>query len=202
MTSNPQQASTFSNQQSHESGSRAQVSDYLALLRKWNSAYSLVSNGDLQHLNERHVADSKELLPFLDQSESHLDIGSGGGFPGAILAIARPKMRVVLNDRSRKKCRFLRHVKMELDLVNVEVLELDIKQNSEFKEIFDTVTMRAVGTAYRVWEFGNQFLNESGTILMQTSYTLDKSKMKGAAVRSTHRTCRGYISVVGKSIVQ
>ena len=102
-------------------GSTVQVREYLKLLRKWNSACSLVSHGDLQYLNERHVSDSVELLPFLNRSRSHLDIGSGGGFPGVLIAIARPNMRVVLNDRSLKKCRFLRHVKMQLALENVEV---------------------------------------------------------------------------------
>ncbi|MCY3885469.1 MAG: 16S rRNA (guanine(527)-N(7))-methyltransferase RsmG [Gammaproteobacteria bacterium] len=202
MNSTPQQASNFPNQQHIESGSRKQVSDYLTLLRKWNSACSLVSNGDLEHLNERHVADSMALLPLLEQSRSHLDIGSGGGFPGAIIAIASRKMRVVLNDRSLKKCRFLRHVKMELDLANVEVLELDIKRNSEFNERFDTVTMRAVGTVHRVWDLGSQFLNESGTILMQTSHKIDESKLIGATVRSTHQTRRGFISLVSKSFVR
>lgn len=201
MTSHLQQASTFSNSPSYESDSWAQVSDYLALLRKWNSAYSLVSNGDLQHLNDRHVADSIELLPFLEQSRSHLDIGSGGGFPGAIIAIARPEMRVVLNDRSAKKCRFLRHVKMELGLMNVDVLELDVKRNSKILEHFDTVTMRAVNPAQQVWELGSQFLNDSGTILMQTSHNVEESNLIGASVRTTHKTCRGYVSVVGKSCV-
>lgn len=181
-----------------ECESGVQVTEYLQLLRKWNAACSLVSHGDLQYLDERHVLDSMELLPFLKMSQSHLDIGSGGGFPGVLIAIARPKMRVLVNDRSRKKCRFLRHAKMQLKLENVEVLELDIKQDSELKEHFDTVTMRAVGSASHVWELGSQFLNESGTILMQTSQPVSESDLIGSTVRCVHKTARGWVSVVGR----
>lgn len=200
MTSISQRTVASSNNFLVEGASGVQVSEYLKLLRKWNSACSLVSRGDLQYLNERHVSDSVELLPFLEQSRSHLDIGSGGGFPGVLIAIARPKMRVLVNDRSRKKCRFLRHVKMQLELENVDVLELDIKQESELKERFDTVTMRAVGSASRVWELGSQFLNKSGAILMQTSNPVSETNLAGAKVRSVHKIFRGWISVVGQSI--
>lgn len=181
-----------------ECESGVQVSEYLKLLRKWNAACSLVSEGDLQYLNERHVGDSLDLLPLMNWSQTHLDIGSGGGFPGVPLAIARPKMRVVLNDRSRKKCRFLRHMKMELDLENVEILELDIKPESEFGERFDTVTVRAVGPVSRVWELGSQFLNETGAILMQTSHPVPETNLPGAKVRSVQETERGWITVVGR----
>ena len=180
-------------------GSNVQLAEYVELLRKWNSACSLVSDGDLHYLNDRHVADSTDLLPLTKRSRSHLDIGSGGGFPGVVLAVAQPKMRVVLNDRSRKKCRFLRHVKMKLDLANVEVLELDIKPDSDLVERFDTVTMRAVGPAVRVWELGSQFLNETGAILMQTSHPVSETSLTGATVRSVLETRRGWVSVVGHS---
>ena len=197
MTSSTQRTAATSGSGGDECESGVQVSEYLKLLRKWNAACSLVSEGDLQYLNERHVADSLDLLPLMNWSRSHLDIGSGGGFPGVPLAIARPKMRVVLNDRSRKKCRFLRHMKMELDLANVEILELDIKPESELRERFDTVTMRAVGPVSRVWELGNQFLNETGAILMQTSHPVPEASLLGANVRSVQETERGWISVVG-----
>ena len=88
---------------------------------------------------------------------------------------------------------------MQLELENVEVLELDIKQNSELTERFDTVTMRAVGSASHVWELGSQFLNETGTILMQTSRPVSETNLVGATVQSTHKTCRGWVSVVGQS---
>lgn len=202
MTPATHQRDISSQGQDDEPGLDSRVSEFLALLRQWNEACSLVSKGDLQHLNERHVADSMELLPFLKRNGPHLDLGTGGGFPGVIIAIARPRMRVVLNDRSRKKCRFLRHVKMQLDLANTEVLELDIKRDSRFQERFDTVTMRGVGNAQHVWETASQFLNESGAVLLQTSHVVTESMVKGARVRSSHETRRGWVSVVGTSAEQ
>ena len=86
---------------------------------------------------------------------------------------------------------------MQLEIANVEVLELDIKPDSDLEERFDTVTMRAVGPASRVWELGRQFLNETGAILMQTSQSVPEASLPGAKVHSVQETERGWISVVG-----
>lgn len=177
------------------------VNAHLELLHKWNPMYSLVSQRDLSNLYQRHVENSLELLPFLDQSSRHLDIGSGGGFPGIPLAIARPSMSVIVNDRSRNKCRFLRQVKMELRLENVEVLELDIKPVSIYQERFNSVTARAVGRPKVAWLLGHQFLDDNGVVLLQTTHAVLSSDVPGGEVRGNSVVGRGWISVVARSDV-
>lgn len=176
---------------------RAQA--YLELVRKWNRLYSLVSQRDISDLYRRHVENSLDLLPHMEHSTRHLDIGSGGGFPGIPLAIARPSMKVVLNDRSQKKCRFLRQVKLELGLENAEVFELNIEPCCSYGRRFDSVTARAVGPPEKAWSLGKQFLDRKGVVLLQTANAIQQSDVPGGVMRASCSLRRGWVSVVARS---
>ncbi len=81
---------------------------FVDLLLKWSATINLVSRADLAHLWPRHVTDSLQLLPLLPTSPQTLvDLGSGGGFPGLVLAIATD-WRVELVEADRRKAAFLR----------------------------------------------------------------------------------------------
>ena len=172
--------------------------EYLKLIKKWDRVHSLVSKGDLKHLEQRHVSDSLALEPFLKPASDHLDIGSGAGFPGIPLAICRPDVHVVVNDRSTKKCRFLREVKFRLDLVNVEILEYDIGQKTLPAERFHTISIRAVAKPDVAWSIACPLLREDGLVLLHTQgqYTTDVNVFSGGVVRSCTPSVRGWITVV------
>ena len=114
---------------------------YLAMLRKWAGSYNLVAAGDLPELVPRHLLDSLAASPFV-QNGPVLDVGSGAGFPGLALAIARPTQRFCLVDSNGKKARFLRHVVRELQLDNVQVEHQRVERFSAEPE-FSTITCRA-----------------------------------------------------------
>jgi 16S rRNA (guanine527-N7)-methyltransferase len=90
--------------------------DFLMELLRWNKTYNLTSITDPVEAIEKHLIDSMLLLPYLDDVESILDIGSGGGFPGIPLQIARPQLRVTSVDAVAKKITFQRHVARQLKL--------------------------------------------------------------------------------------
>ena len=96
----------------------------------WNRKMNLVRAGE-RDLVVRHVLDSLAVVPLLDRLRpnrpdgSLLDVGSGAGFPGVPLAIARPDAKVVLLDRSSRRCSFLTTVRLLLDLGNIRVVEGD-----------------------------------------------------------------------------
>lgn len=90
--------------------------DFLTELLRWNKTYNLTSIIDPVEAIEKHLVDSMLLLPYLDDVESILDIGSGGGFPGIPLQIARPQLRVTSVDAVAKKIAFQRHVVRQLKL--------------------------------------------------------------------------------------
>ena len=84
---------------------------YLDLLRQWQAKTNLVAPSTLPHLWTRHVADSLQLVTLAPTARTWVDLGSGGGFPGIVLACAlaeRPGARVHLVERNSKKAAFLR----------------------------------------------------------------------------------------------
>ncbi len=172
------------------------LDQFLELVRRWNSSYSLVSRGDLSHLVDTHLRDSLDLLPYLEQSEKHLDIGTGGGFPGVPIAVSRPDLYVVLNERSSKKCRFLRQVMYELKLRNVEVCHLDLQPDAEPFDRFDTISIRAVAPKQEAWMIAKPLLKPAGSVLFQTGERLQQKDVPGGRIESSTNATRGWISVV------
>lgn len=175
--------------------------EYVNLIKKWDRVHSLVSKGDRDHLEERHINDSLALEPHLNPSGNHLDIGSGAGFPGIPLAICRPDVLFVLNDRSRNKCRFLREVKFRLNLVNVDVQERDIGKQAWPFDLFDTISIRAVAPPEEAWSLACPLLREQGSVLLHTRgrFTRDHKGFSQGSVLSCVPSERGFITVVVKS---
>jgi 16S rRNA (guanine527-N7)-methyltransferase len=95
--------------------------DYLALLHRWNRAYNLSGIHTLPDMLNKHILDCLAIVPFVPPGRI-LDIGTGAGLPGMVLAIALPECQVDLLDSKHKKTIFLQHVVAELGLTNVRVI--------------------------------------------------------------------------------
>lgn len=94
---------------SHET--EARLDSYLALLREWQAKTNLVAPSTLPHLWTRHIADSLQLVALAPAAKRWADLGSGGGFPGIVLACVMaeiPGASVHLVERNAKKAAFLR----------------------------------------------------------------------------------------------
>ncbi len=105
-----------------------QLMAYLAELARWNSAYNLTAVRDLPGMVDRHLLDSLALLTPLASALAApgarvLDVGSGPGLPGLILAIVHPTVSITVLDSNGKKARFLRHAVRTLGLSSVSVAE-------------------------------------------------------------------------------
>jgi 16S rRNA (guanine527-N7)-methyltransferase len=92
----------------------AKLGRYLELLQKWNRRINLTALEDPVEVVERHFVDSLALVPLLEGVSTLVDIGSGGGFPGAVVALARPPLRVTAVDSIRKKVAFLETLRIAL----------------------------------------------------------------------------------------
>jgi 16S rRNA (guanine527-N7)-methyltransferase len=103
--------------------SRETLTRYEELIRKWNATIQLVSPSDLTSLRERHTKDSLNLTNVVPKGgvQRLVDLGSGGGLPGIIVAIVRPELQVRLIESDQRKAAFLRAAKRELSLANLEV---------------------------------------------------------------------------------
>jgi 16S rRNA (guanine527-N7)-methyltransferase len=95
---------------------------YLELLVLWNRRINLSSVRDPAGIVEKHFVDSLAALPHVPpDARTLVDVGSGGGFPGAVLALARPTLAVTLVEPVHKKAAFLEALRRELPLPNVTV---------------------------------------------------------------------------------
>lgn len=131
------------NERQHE-----QLLDYVALLAKWNAVYNLTAIRDPRQMMIQHILDSLSILPHLPSRENAtvLDVGSGGGLPGIVLAIARPDWHVTLNDIVQKKSAFQSQAKAELGLANLAVVTgrvESLRPGVEVPKKFDLIVSRA-----------------------------------------------------------
>ncbi len=94
--------------------------EYVALLHKWNKVYNLTAIHDPQQMVSNHLLDSLAVMPYLWPGR-WLDVGSGAGLPGVVLAVAQPSWQFVLLDSNSKKTSFLQQVIIELGLRNAVV---------------------------------------------------------------------------------
>src|SRR5687767_14746402 len=83
---------------------------YLTLLQKWNKVYNLTAVRDPLEMVTLHLLDSLSVLPYV-KAKNLLDVGSGAGLPGIILAICQPALQVTTIDTVQKKAIFMRQVK-------------------------------------------------------------------------------------------
>lgn len=125
----------------------ALLAGYYDILVEVNSYMNLTSKSDIDFVVEKHIVDSLTMLEFIPDGAKVIDIGSGAGFPGLILAIARHDASFTLVDSIGKKCDFLRNTAEKLGLKNVQVLcdrAENLGVNKGYRENFDIATARGV----------------------------------------------------------
>lgn len=104
----------------------AMLHRYLDLLEKWNAAYNLTAVRGRAAMEVEHILDSLAIVPHLGTG-AVVDVGTGGGLPGMVIAIACPATPCVLLDSNGKKTRFLKQAAFELGLTHVEVVQARIE---------------------------------------------------------------------------
>ena len=115
--------------------------DYLELLREWNKTHNLTAVDDIDEMLSVHVFDSASIKPYIKGS-SLLDVGSGAGLPGMILAILSPALEVTSVESRNKKAQFQMFVANKLKLKNFKVENVRIEEFNP-KEKYAMVVARA-----------------------------------------------------------
>lgn len=136
---------------------------YCGLIRRWNGAENLVAPADLAVLWTRHIADCAQLVPLAPVARSWLDIGSGAGLPGIVIALAAPPgTSVTLIESNQRKCAFLRQAIRETGapaVVRQGRAEVVLR---ELAEPFEVVTGRAVAPLPALLELAEPALARGG----------------------------------------
>ena len=114
---------------------------YTKLLQEWGKVHNLTASLEQKEIEE-NIIDSVYPLKFLNPFKSFADIGTGAGYPGMLLAIARPAVKAVLIEPKTKRVAFLNFVKNSLGLDNVQVLNKRAQEVPPQK--YDLITSRAV----------------------------------------------------------
>ncbi|GAA5022926.1 16S rRNA (guanine(527)-N(7))-methyltransferase RsmG [Massilia kyonggiensis] len=135
--------------------------NYLALMFKWNAVYNLTSLRDPMQMVTHHLLDSLAAVPAFAAAQNVLDVGSGGGLPGIVLAIVRPDMKVSMIDTVHKKTAFLTQVKAELGLANVTVYTARVEQ-LQVSDKFDVITSRAFADLSDFVNWSSHLLADGG----------------------------------------
>lgn len=135
---------------------------YISLLQQWNKKINLVSQQGMDQVWKRHVYDSFQLIRYLDSSvKSIADLGSGGGFPGLILALSTD-IPVILIESDKRKTIFLREV-LRQTKTQATVLCQRIENVNAISA--DVVTARALTSLTQLLEFSKNILNKNGYCL-------------------------------------
>lgn len=174
-------------------GQQKQLEIYWSELAMWNGKYGLV-NASGDELVIKHFLDSLTAVPVLKglPFDTACDVGSGGGFPGLVLAVAFPDKRFTLVERSGKKALFLANTAVMMHASNVKVLSEDANL---VKERFDLVLFRALGqftqyfpTLYRLAdENGHLFAFKGrGEEIRRELKILPDEIQKKTEIRSAH----------------
>lgn len=129
------------------------LKDFMQILLEWNQKINLVSKNAEKELETRHLLDSLQLIDYIrDDAKLLVDVGSGSGFPGIVLAIACqekfPALKIVLIESITKKTLYLKDVCLRLCLTNVEVIN-NRAENVVFKNV-DYITARAVASVDKI----------------------------------------------------
>lgn len=138
---------------------------YVQLLAKWQKAVNLVSGKTLPEAWDRHFVDSAQLLPLIpDGVRDIVDIGSGAGFPGLVLAVLRPDIQVSLVESDEKKCQFLKAVSRETFL-SVRVYSERI-ENVVDDLAPDLVSARALASLEKLFDFVLPWVEKNPDLVM------------------------------------
>ncbi|MDU1911317.1 16S rRNA (guanine(527)-N(7))-methyltransferase RsmG [Fusobacterium sp.] len=143
---------------------------YLKLLIEYNSHTNLTALRDEESIIEKHFLDSLLLQNLIKkETKKAIDIGTGAGFPGMVLAIFNPDIEFTLMDSIGKKTKFLELVKTNLELNNVIVATSRAEDyiNDENREMYDLGLCRGVSKLGTILEYIIPFLKINGEFLSQ-----------------------------------
>jgi 16S rRNA (guanine527-N7)-methyltransferase len=137
------------------------------LLSKWNQSLNLVAKASLRDVSTRHIDDSAQLVKFLPPTARHwVDIGSGGGFPGLVVAAmlwdTQPQCRISLIEADKRKCVFLREAARHME-ISVDVRAERIETASPLQA--DVLSARALAAVPALCKYARRHLVDGGIAL-------------------------------------
>ncbi|UKS54508.1 16S rRNA (guanine(527)-N(7))-methyltransferase RsmG [Mycoplasma feriruminatoris] len=141
---------------------------YYQILIDENQKYNLTRITELNEVFEKHFLDSLLFVEHFKINDQKIaDIGTGAGFPGVVLKIFFPNIKLTLIESNNKKANFLKYLVDKLELNDVEILNKRAEElTSDYKEKFDIVISRAVAYLDIILELGVQLVKVDGSFIL------------------------------------
>ena len=137
---------------------------YLATLKKWNKVYNLTAINEDSEIIVKHFLDSLSVNQYIQNSGRILDVGTGAGFPGLILALFNPEKSFVLVDGVSKKISFLQEMIGKLNLKNVIAVHTKVEQYN-VAEQFDIIISRAFADIKKMTKLTSHLIKDGGKFI-------------------------------------
>ena len=147
------------------------INTFINLALEFNRTHNIFSREGYDEVYKNDILDCEPLIKKIKNNTKILDLGSGGGFPGILLAITKPKSQISLIESSSKKCFFLRSVADKLALKNTTIINKKIEPNNNIG-VFDIITARAFASIDKITKLTKTNCNKD------TKYLLLKGKDK------------------------
>ena len=172
------------------------IKKFIENLLKWNKIHKLTNYKTEKEILEQ-IEDSLYPIEKIKDKKSAIDIGTGAGFPGLILAIAMPDTKWYLVEPLKKRYSFLNYLKIALNLDNVTIIPKRLEESN--LEKVDLITSRAVMPTKDIINIAKPFLKKDGTILLyKGSNALNELRDIKANIISKNK--RNYVFINAKDI--
>ena len=158
-----------------------QLLSYHSLISKWNKVYNLSAIRDPLESIKKHFLDSLSIISFI-KDELLLDVGSGAGLPGIIIAIMKPKTKVFVIDSIGKKCRFMQTAKTELALANLTVINSRVEDFVP-KEPFSQITSRAFAGTNETINKTQHLVSSDGRYLLMKGDNINEDDINNINIK-------------------
>lgn len=161
---------------------KQQLNEFYHILLEWNEKINLTTIVEEKDVYLKHFYDSLTLVKAYDLTKevSFCDVGSGAGFPGIVLKIVFPQLKITLIDALQKRVNYLNDVITRLQLKNIEVIHTRMEDYARIhREKFDVITARAVGNMNLLTEICVAALKVNGVFLfMKSNYEEELEQCK------------------------
>ena len=140
------------------------LDNFYKLLIEWNKKINLTRITEKEDVYLKHFYDSLTIVKEIDLSTKSTlcDVGTGAGFPGIVLKIIYPNLKITLVDSLLKRVKYLNAIIKDLELNDIEAIH---SRGEEYKGKFDVVTARAVANIEKLLSFTMHLVNEDGVFI-------------------------------------
>lgn len=166
---------------------------YMNLLIDWNKKINLTAIVEPNEIILKHFVDSLTILKYISGGTKIIDVGTGAGFPGIPLKIAKPSIEIVLLDSLQKRINFLEEVIKQLNIEKIKTIHSrveDFGKDQKYREKFDMATSRAVANLSTLSEYLLPLVKVGGKVI----------SMKGSFIGEELENSKNALNILGGKI--